>query len=164
MKTVCCSGHRPKGLPWGSSSEGAEYDKYLKTMTFRILTLIDEGYTHFISGAALGVDMDFAEIVLYYRDKRELPVTLECAIPCDNQTAKWSEDDKLRCEDILSRADKITQVGTKYTMFCMQKRNEYMVDNSDFVLVVWNGIEKGGTWNTLNYAKRKKKLIELIEV
>lgn len=37
MKTVCCTGHRPDGLPWGYSSEGVEYDNYLKALTFRVL-------------------------------------------------------------------------------------------------------------------------------
>jgi uncharacterized phage-like protein YoqJ len=34
----------------------------------------------------------------------------------------------------------------------MQKRNEYMVDNSDFVIAVFDGEQKGGTFNCIKYA------------
>ena len=44
----------------------------------------------------------------------------------------------------------------------MQKRNEYMVTHSDFVLIVWNGKEKGGTYNTLKYTQKKKKNYDII--
>lgn len=36
------------------------------------------------------------------------------------------------------------------------KRNEWMVDRADQVLAVWNGDKKGGTWNCVNYALKKK--------
>lgn len=39
----------------------------------------------------------------------------------------------------------------------MQKRNEYMVDKSDLVLVIWNGEMRGEIWNTINYARSKGK-------
>ena len=46
----------------------------------------------------------------------------------------------------------------------MQKRNEYMVDNSDKVFAFWNGEEKGGTWNTIQYARKKGKDLEIIDL
>ena len=46
----------------------------------------------------------------------------------------------------------------------MQKRNEYMVDNSEKVYAFWNGEEKGGTWNTIQYARSKGKEIEIIDL
>lgn len=69
-KTCCCTGHRPQTLPWGFTKKSEAYDKYFQELTLKILHLINDGYTHFISGMALGVDMDFAEIVLWYRDKK----------------------------------------------------------------------------------------------
>ena len=43
----------------------------------------------------------------------------------------------------------------------MQKRNEYMVDNSDYVIAVWNG-KPSGTGNTVKYAKKKNKVALLV--
>ena len=39
-----------------------------------------------------------------------------------------------------------------------------MVDKSELVIAVFNGIEKGGTWYTINYAKNKNKVIEIIDL
>ena len=44
----------------------------------------------------------------------------------------------------------------------MQKRNRYMVDNSDLVLAVWNGEKRGGTWYTIDYALKKGKPVRYI--
>ena len=85
---------------------------------------------------ALGVDMDFAELVLLLKDKYNL--TLECAIPCPNQTKMWTKEQIDRYNNII--------------------------DCADTVLAVWNGEEKGGTWQTINYANRKKKKIDIIYI
>ncbi len=37
-----------------------------------------------------------------------------------------------------------------------------MVDKSDLVFAVWNGEEKGGTWNTIRYAERKGRKTEIL--
>lgn len=161
-KTCCCTGHRPQNLPWGFTSEGKAYDKYFNELTFKILHLINDGYTHFISGMALGVDMDFAEVVLWYRDKKELPITLECAIPCPEQIKKWQQSDIDRYHSILSRANKQTLVSATYTKNCMLTRNRYMVDHSDCVLAVWNGEKHGGTWYTMEYAATTGKQLNII--
>ena len=41
------------------------------------------------------------------------------------------------------------------------KRNETMVDLSDSVLVIWDGVSKG-TQYTINYATKKNKAIRII--
>ena len=39
------------------------------------------------------------------------------------------------------------------------KRDRMMVNDCDVLLAVWDGIEKGGTWETIKYAKSKGKVI-----
>ncbi len=111
---------------------------------------------------ALGVDMDFAEIVLKLRNK--YPIKLECAIPCPDQTLKWNDKDKLRYDGILKRADSVNLISERYTPECMLKRNRYMVDKSELVIAVFNGAKTGGTWCTIEYAKSRNKTIELIDL
>ena len=163
MKTVCITGHRPAKLPWGYKTNGTEYMKYHKTLQKYIKHYIKLGYLNFISGMALGVDMDFAEIVLEFKDKNKL-ITLECAIPCLCQTKMWNKMQIVRYNNIIAHADKITLVNDHYFSYCMLARNKYMVDCSDIVLAVWNGGKKGGTWQTIKYANNKNKKIDIIHI
>lgn len=43
-----------------------------------------------------------------------------------------------------------------YKPYLMQKRNEYMVDNTETLMAVWNGTS-GGTENCVKYAQKKNK-------
>ena len=163
MDKICCvTGNRPQKFPW-KYGEGKAHKKYLVEMTRQIEKLIESGYTYFISGGAIGVDMDFADAVLQAK-KRHKDIMLEIAVPCRNQDLKWSKDDKKRYAEILNSADFVNVLSESYTSFCMQKRNEYMVDKSDLVLAFWNGEESGGTWNTMNYAKRKSKQLLILKL
>jgi uncharacterized phage-like protein YoqJ len=115
-----------------------------------------------ISGMALGIDTIWALVAL--KLKREFPnkFQLECAIPCKNHSSRWLAESKKIYEDILSKADIVTQVSDEeYKPYLMQKRNEYMVDKADFVFAVWDG-SKGGTGNCVNYAKKKKRTIYVL--
>lgn len=111
MKTVCVTGHRPAKLPWGYKKEGPDYDEYIESLACTIADYLENGYDHFITGMALGVDMDFAETVIQFREHYDLDVKLECAIPCPNQTLKWSPTETARYKEILEKADKVTLYG-----------------------------------------------------
>ena len=39
-----------------------------------------------------------------------------------------------------------------------QKRNEWMVDNATHILAYWDGVESGGTWNCIKYARGKRPI------
>lgn len=117
----------------------------------------EENAIHFISGMAMGIDMICAETVLLLKDKYP-EITLECAIPCETQAAKWSERYRDRYFYIVECCDKETMLETHYSSGCMQRRNKYMVDRADFVLAVWNG-KPSGTQNTIKYAQITKKKI-----
>lgn len=41
--------------------------------------------------------------------------------------------------------------------FAFEYRNRYMVDRSDIVLSVWDGVPKGGTFNAIQYARKLGK-------
>lgn len=161
--TCCCTGHRPKGFPYRYGVDANKHCAYLKALLQKTeLAINGYGITGFISGMALGVDLDFAEIVLKLRNKYQ--ITLECAVSCPAQTAKWHEKDISRYNDILKHADEITFVSERYNRGCMLKRNRYMVDKSELVIAVFNGIEKGGTWYTINYARKTNTAVELIDL
>ena len=141
-----------------------EHKSYLALLREKVIELVSEGYRHFISGGALGADSDFAEIVIDLRKCAYPDITLEIAVPCPNQDLKWRAEDKRRYKKICKAADSVNVISEKYSGFCMQKRNEYMVDHSDFVIVVWNGKTQGGTYQTFQYAQRKKKPFMIIDL
>lgn len=163
-KTCCVTGHRPKGFPWNYDDKGLpQQQKYLSTLREHVLKLLDEGYDRFISGGALGTDTDFAEIVLDLRRNDYPTIELEIAVPCPQQSLKWNAAQKKQYRAILEAADTVTTVSPHYTPYCMQMRNEYMVDKSQLVLAVYNPtMEKSGTNNTVRYARRKERVVELI--
>lgn len=158
-KICAVTGHRPGGFPWDyQNKECNEHKEYLQTMEQTIEKLITEqGFNYFIAGGAIGVDTDFAETVIRLRDSKYPFIKLEIAVPCENQDLKWSQSDKDKYHQILSLADFVNVLSKHYTRFCMQKRNEYMVQKSNIVLAFWNTkITKGGTYRTLMYMNRKK--------
>ena len=105
MKICCCTGHRPKSFPYPYGKDIIKHKAYLKRLRQTILFIINEyGVTHFISGMAVGFDMDFAETVLNLRDEERYLITLECAIPCYDQTLKWPSH-KPRSRGITKRSD-----------------------------------------------------------
>ena len=160
MKTCAFTGHRPQNLPFGFNEERCIDLK--KTLREQIINLIEnEGVTHFISGMAIGVDMYAAEIVLGL--KASYPgITLESAIPCESQAAKWSEALRDRYFDIASKCDKETLIQTHYSPDCMDKRNRYMVDQADVLIAVWDG-SPSGTGKTVRYAHQQGKSVTVID-
>lgn len=151
--TICCfTGHRPKSLPWGYSNTGIRYFLFKRKLKKSIIKAIEDGYTLFISGMALGYDMLAAELVLEL--KKIYPnIKLECAIPCINQCSKWSKESIMQYQNICNKADFVTNVSdTYYFNGCMAKRNKYMVDKSSRIIACYNG-SAGGTQQTIRMAE-----------
>ena len=163
-KTCCVTGHRPSGFPWLYGEDSKFQSVYEKLLYERIESYITENnVTDFISGMALGVDMDFAAAVLKLR-KKYSSIHLHCAIPCRDQTKLWNRHDVARYNKILKRADFSIIMSEKYTRNCMLERNRYMVDKSDYVFAVWNGERHGGTWYTIEYAKKNHKPVGILNL
>lgn len=158
MKSCAFTGHRPQNLPFGFREDDERCTALKETLKKQIISLItDENVTHFISGMALGVDMYAAEIVLEL--KKTYPgITLESAIPCETQAAKWNAAMRERYYGIAAQCDKETLLQTHYTHDCMDKRNRYMVDHADYIIAVWDG-KPSGTGKTVMYAQSKGKVI-----
>lgn len=164
LKICTLTGHRPKGFPWNYRDKNcSQHKEYLKHLENAVRELIGEGFDYFISGGAIGADQDFAEIVI--KLKKYYPhIRLEIAVPCPEQDLKWCDSDKRRYKRILKQADFINILSSSYTPRCMQERNEYMADKCELMIVVWNGQQCGGTYNTFMYLKSLNKPYKLIEI
>ena len=103
-----------------------------------------------------------AEIVLKLKKKYK-NVMLECAIPCLSQEKKWSLLEQKRYKKIIRKADVVHYVSKKeYTDTCMNDRNNYMVNECDVVIAVWNG-SPSGTGNTVKMARNTGKKVRIVE-
>lgn len=160
--TACFTGHRPQSLSCGFDETHPVCIKIKHQLRRLIIGLIEKrSVTRFMFGAAQGVDTWAAEIVLEL--KKDYPnITLEAAIPCISQAERWNTAAKERYNRLLSLCDKHIIISDRYTVDCMMKRNKYMVDNSDYVVAVWNR-KPSGTGNTVKYAVTKNKEIYCID-
>ena len=124
-----------------------------------LLTLAIGGYNTFLVGMAIGFDTLCFNLLEEIRRIKEIKI-IAC-IPCLDQAKRFSFSQKKEYERMLSVADQKIVISEEYTAWCMQKRNQFMVDNSS-VLISYLRENKGGTLNTVNYAKKKN--IKIIEV
>lgn len=153
MKACCLSGSRPKSLPWGTNEDDYRCKELKQRLTLEIEKAIIRGYRHFISGMALGVEQYAFEILINYKKNNpEVDIFLEAAIPCESQAYKWNEKQRNRYFKILENVDKETLISHRYNSLIMQQRNKYMVNKSSLLIAVTNSF-KGGTINTINFAK-----------
>lgn len=150
--TLCFTGHRPGKIFSYDPSDNKEMLFKLRDL---IVKYIEEHQVDtFITGMALGIDQWAARIVLKLKEKYP-HIKLVAAVPCANHCGKWPESSQRDWKAIIDKCDTVHYVSEEpYTSWCMQKRNEWMVDNSKFVIGAWDGT-KGGTGNCINYAKKK---------
>ena len=140
-KTVSVTGHRVLR---------ADFDKNKVKEVF--LERIRLGYDTFLIGMAVGFDTVCFQILEEIR--KLLPIKIIACIPCLHQDQKFSFTQKREYERMLTSADEKILISKEYTPYCMQKRNMFMVDNSN-LLVAYLRESKGGAKNTVEYAKNK---------
>lgn len=160
--TCCFTGHRPEKLPWGCDED----DLRCLSLKERIAAALEEAYAagmrHFICGMALGADFYFCEAALALRE-RHGDLTVEAAIPCEEQAAHWREADRQRYFSLVERCDFETMVQHRYDRGCMLRRNRYMVDRSAMLIAAYDGL-MGGTMYTIQYAMKKGLEVNIIDI
>lgn len=141
------TGHRPNKLG-GYGNEAYQQLKYLAQCCF-----VGERPTKVISGMALGWDQAWADAALGEG------IPLIAAIPFVGQENIWPEESKKRYRALLDKAEKVEVVCSGgYAAWKMQERNEWMVDNCDRLVALWDG-SSGGTANCVKYAEKVGKPI-----
>ena len=162
-KTCCFTGHRPDKLPWGEDESDPRCLRLKRAIAQAVEDVYISGVRHFITGMARGCDLYCAEAVLALREA-EAGITLECARPCETQADSWPAGERARYQTILDRCNYETLVQHHYDRFCMLRRNRYMVDRSGLLIAIYNGVPKGGTFQTLAYAMQKGLTVHTIDL
>ena len=151
LKSCCVTGHRD--IP------AVKVDLVKEELRKQINMAIEDGYTHFISGMADGVDLYFANIVSEIKSEKT-GITLEAAIPYRNRLKTKNS----LFQRLIKLCDSVHIVAEEYSKETFLSRNMYMVGKSERVIAVYDGRLKGGTDFTIRYAKTRNKEIHLITV
>lgn len=167
MLSCCVTGHRklvPQGYNggawWAPSCYIVEehHTRIKQQMMLKVIDLYtNHGTIEFISGGAIGADILFAEIIIELRNMYKYPITLGIAKPFPSHSSKWNYQTTVRYNNVLSEANWVYNVSPDpYSYQKMQIRNKWMVNRAGIVIAVWNNIQKGGTWNCINYAAKQR--------
>ena len=144
---ICITGQRPESLDKDYTYSSDLWKFIYKEIEEKFHTIRPK---KIYTGMALGVDTVAAEIAI----SMEIPFV--ACIPFIGQEDSWPAIHQARYLKLLEKAQSRVVIGNRSELpWVYQKRNEYMVDNSDIVLATWNGF-KGGTRNCIEYALRKK--------
>ncbi len=158
--TCCFTGHRASKLPWGRDETDPRCLELKKQIYDAVESVYYSGVRHYICGMANGCDLYFGEAVMALKRKFR-DITLEAAIPYAGQADHWAPEDRSRWQQICDASTYVTVVSNSYNRYCMQQRNQYMVDNAGVLIAAYNG-SPGGTLNTMLYAIRTQR--EVIQI
>ena len=148
--SCCFTGHRPEKLPWRYREADLRCLSLKRRIADAAEAAYEEGYRHFLCGMALGCDLYFCECVLALRAVHP-DITVEAAVPCPTQADGWPPEQRARYRRLLDACDFETLVSNRYTPYCMQRRDRYMVDHASLLIAVFDGTP-GGTRYTMEYA------------
>jgi uncharacterized phage-like protein YoqJ len=140
--TVCFTGHR--------QIDAAHMMALPALLKAQIAKQIEAGATHFRAGGAIGFDTLAALCVL--EQKKQYPhIKLDLILPCRDQDASWSAQDRGAYRFVLAEADSVTYLYDSYHEGCMLERDRRLVQGSD-VCIAFLTKSKGGTAYTAAYA------------
>lgn len=154
---VMITGHRPSRLGGYRPNPLTTKIKHWLGNTLKFAFNADENL-EIISGMALGVDQWWAESGI------RLGLPVHAYIPFKNQEKIWPLSSQQKYRNILSKVTTqktISQNTNSGWGRAMQLRNKAMVDNADWCIAVWDGTPKGGTWNCIQYIRKKDKFLYL---
>lgn len=147
MARIAITGHRPEAI----------------TDMLWVRSAMREAYSHMetelvIQGLAAGVDLWSAA------EAWNSKIPFVSARPWATHTPRIA--DRKAYEWVLANSVEVVNVSPATSFpgnFIYHKRNQYMVDNADKVLAVWDGRTKGGTYACFQYALQEGKQIYRID-
>jgi len=142
------TGHRPNKLG------GYDQKIYNRLCNFAVLQLRKLVPTKVITGMALGWDTAIADSCV------KLDIPFIAAIPFANQERMWPLHSQIIYTNLLQKSEKVEIIDKNpyFSLEKMHQRNEWMVNQSDMLLALWNGT-KGGTDHCIKFARKNNKPI-----
>lgn len=163
--SACFTGHRQiGGSYYNTANPTAEWLNLKKYLEAVISTFMDNNVSTFYSGMAIGVDQVAADAVALVRSFKKIDVALVAAIPFPSQPSNWPQASKDDYNRILSLCNSQAVVNEDpYEAWKMHARDKFMVENSQYVIAVWDGRQKGGAYITLKHGVETGKHVFVID-
>lgn len=162
-KSCCFTGHRPQRL-YGYDLSNNKYQVLahkLAKIAYTLYTKYD--VDTFFTGGALGADT-IAFFAIEYVKSKGIPVKNYVVVPFCGQEKRWNAESIDRYNRMLKASDGVIYIDQIFGLFpnknyrvadVLDRRNRYMVDNSKYIVTVFDGVRKGGTYNCINYAMNR---------
>ena len=102
----------------------------------KIWNLYCKGYDSFWLNCEYGVPLWCGEIITalaMYND-----IELNIAMPYEEQSTNWVEEHRDRFFAVHADSDHVELISNQYTEDCYELADEYMIDESDLVVIVGN--------------------------
>lgn len=130
MKTCCFTGYRPKFFPWKNNPPA----EFLHSLKKEILHAIQDGFTEFICGDALGTDTWAAQILLSLKENHK-NIRLHIALPFEGYNGFITDKNYIR---IIKNADTVKIISGKKGAQAFTQRDRYIIDHSSRVIAVYD--------------------------
>ncbi len=147
--TVAFTGHR---------TYCGEAEKSLQEL---LQKLYEQRFRRFLTGMAWGFDLAAGEAVMRMKEQYD-NVELIAVVPFADFHKRFNAVDLERYNTIMESADEVIIVNDEYSKAVYRRRNDFLVDNSSFVVAWWNYQPKGGTAYTIKRAiKQRHQIVNL---
>lgn len=147
---IALTGHRPErlGLPKDELDDKWDAINCWIQTTYKQLHDIDSDI-EVLCGMASGSDIRFGMSLAFIDG-----VKLHCVLPCKEYNLNHKYYATLK-----NVANKWTELSEEFYRGCDNARDQYMVDNCDVLLAIWDGNKSGGVWSTIRKTKKAGKKI-----
>jgi len=147
MPAACVTGHRHLAAP----------DEVRGRLARALEQAVARGFDCFYVGMAPGADQMAVELLLGR-------VRVVAVVPCDDFDRLWPLELRAVYAGLMARVDEVVVYpGGSYAPWKPHARNRWMVDRSGLVIAVYDGRKSGGTYRTVEYARRRGVPVWLVE-
>lgn len=145
---VALTGHRPERL----RGQEVQVSKFISQQLKELYEPTKENVAY--CSMALGADSIFAMDTMINKN-----YDLICCYPFHKKMSDFEEFFNKKYKTVFVSETKYNS-NKQYFL-----RDKYMVDNCDVLLAVWDGVEQGGIWLTIKYARKcgKKIIYHMID-
>lgn len=142
--------------------EGKEENVLTNEIKEKITQQIDyliekENISFFYTGMESGADLFYADYVL--SKKEEFGLKLCCVIPYEEQALNFSEEERDLYFSVAQRSDEEIMLNHQKVLGCRRKRDEFMIKNSDVIILLHDTCVSPDSLNLQKIDKEKQIIV-----